>query len=117
MTDWPVQPLPDDLAARAQRAAAAVGMAIAPDICLMTFYPEGGALGLHQDKDERSETITAGVPIVSLSIGDSARFRIGGFKRKEPLETIVLASGDAFVLGGPSRLVSTRACKTKRATI
>ncbi len=100
----PVQPLPSDLAALARRVVEATGMTIAPDICLMTFYPEDGGLGLHQDKDERPETLAAGVPIVSLSLGDSARFRVGGFRRKEPLETVVLASGDAFVLGGPSRL-------------
>ena len=75
----PVQPLPPDLAALARRAAEAAGMTLAPDICLMTFYPEDGGLGLHQDKDERPETIAAGAPIVSLSLGDSARFRVGGF--------------------------------------
>jgi alkylated DNA repair protein (DNA oxidative demethylase) len=100
----PVQPLPADLAGLARRVADAAGMVLAPDICLMTFYPEDGGLGLHQDKDERPETIAAGAPIVSISLGDSARFRVGGFKRKEPVETVVLASGDAFVLGGPSRL-------------
>jgi len=100
----PVQPLPQDLKVLAQRAAAATGMAIEPDICLLVFYDETGAMGLHRDKDERPETIAAGVPIVSISVGDSARFRVGGFSRKEPLQTILLESGDVFVMGGPSRL-------------
>ena len=61
-------------------------------------------MGVHQDKDERPETIASGVPIVSLSIGDTARFVIGGFTRKEQPAPILLRSGDAVVMGGPSRL-------------
>jgi alkylated DNA repair dioxygenase AlkB len=61
-------------------------------------------MGLHQDKDESRESIGAGAPVVSLSIGDTARFLFGGLKRKDPLETILLESGDVFVFGGESRL-------------
>jgi alkylated DNA repair protein (DNA oxidative demethylase) len=42
--------------------------------------------------------------VVSISLGDTALFRIGGLKRRNPVETIRLESGDAFVFGGPSRL-------------
>jgi DNA oxidative demethylase len=45
-----------------------------------------------------------GAPVVSVSLGDTAVFRIGGLKRKDPGEAIHLQSGDAFVFGGPSRL-------------
>ena len=100
----PVQKLPDELKALARRAAAKAGMVTEPDICLINCYPEGARLGLHQDKDERPETIEAGIPVVSFSLGDSAKFMIGGTKRKDPVQTIILASGDAFVMGGPSRL-------------
>ena len=100
----PVQELPDDLKALARRAAAEAGMTIEPDICLINCYPEGGRLGLHQDKDERPETIEAGIPVVSFSLGDSAKFMIGGTKRKDPVQTVILESGDAIVFGGPSRL-------------
>jgi DNA alkylation damage repair protein AlkB len=100
----PVQELPDDLKDLARRAAAEAGMTIEPDICLINCYPEAGRLGLHQDKDERPETIEAGIPVVSFSLGDSAKFMIGGTKRKDPVQTVILESGDALVMGGPSRL-------------
>ncbi|MEK6287591.1 MAG: alpha-ketoglutarate-dependent dioxygenase AlkB [Acidobacteriota bacterium] len=100
----PVQELPEDLKDLALRAAAEAGMTIEPDICLINCYREHGRLGLHQDKDERPETIETGIPVVSLSLGDSAQFMIGGTKRKDPVKTIILESGDALVMGGPSRL-------------
>lgn len=100
----PVQELPEDLKNLAGRVAVEAGMAIEPDICLINCYPEAGRLGLHQDKDERPETIEAGVPVVSISLGDSAKFMIGGTRRKDPVKRIILESGDAIVMGGPSRL-------------
>jgi DNA alkylation damage repair protein AlkB len=100
----PVQTLPEDLKDLARRAAVGAGMTIEPDICLINRYPEGGRLGLHQDKDERPETIEQGIPVVSFSLGDSAKFMIGGTRRKDPVRTIILESGDTFVMGGASRL-------------
>lgn len=99
-----VQELPEDLKELARRAAREAGMEIEPDICLINCYPVGGRLGLHQDKDERPETLEAGVPVISISLGDSAEFMIGGLKRKDPVKKVVLESGDALVMGGPSRL-------------
>jgi alkylated DNA repair dioxygenase AlkB len=61
-------------------------------------------MGLHQDKDESAETIQRGVPVVSVSVGDTANFLFGGMKRRDPVQKILLASGDAFVFGGGSRL-------------
>ena len=100
----PVQKLPDDLKDLARRAAVEAGMTIEPDICLINCYPESGRLGLHQDKDERAETIEAGVPVVSISLGDTAVFLIGGLRRKDPVTSFLLESGDAILFGGPSRL-------------
>ena len=100
----PVQELPEELKDLARQAAHKAGMQIEPDICLLNFYSGVGKLGLHQDKDERPETIEAGIPVVSISLGDSANFLIGGTRRKDPLKTILLESGDALVMGGPSRL-------------
>ena len=97
-------PLPDDFRALAKRVAHAVGFLFEPDICIMNFYQGDGRLGLHQDKDEQPETIAAGIPIVSLSLGDTARFIVGGTRRKDPVRAILLKSGDAFVMGGPARL-------------
>jgi alkylated DNA repair protein (DNA oxidative demethylase) len=57
-------------------------------------------MGLHQDRDE--EDFAA--PVVSLSLGDSCLFRVGGLKRGDPSRSVRLSSGDAVVLGGDSRL-------------
>lgn len=97
-------PIPELLGEIARAAAAAAGYVIEPDVLLVNWYGAEGRLGLHQDKDERSETIESGVPIVSLSIGDSALFEFGGPRRRDPVERIWLESGDAFVFGGASRL-------------
>jgi len=61
-------------------------------------------MGLHQDKDESAESIASGAPVVSVSLGDSARFLLGGTQRRDPVETRWLESGDVFVFGGPARL-------------
>lgn len=99
-----VQKIPEAFIQIARRAAAEAGMAIEPDICILNLYTETGRLGLHQDKDERPETIQAGIPVVSISLGDSAKFLIGGTRRKDPVSMIIIQSGDALVMGGPSRL-------------
>lgn len=71
-----------------------------PDTALVNFYDEAAKMGMHQDKDERSVA-----PVVSLSIGDSCRFRFGNTEtRNRPYTDLDLASGDLFVFGGPSRL-------------
>ena len=71
-----------------------------PEACLVNLYREGAKMGLHQDADE--EEFAA--PVVSISLGDTAIFRIGGTERGGKTETIKLASGDVLVMGGPSRL-------------
>jgi DNA alkylation damage repair protein AlkB len=100
----PAPGLPSDLAAVAARAAREAGFRLTPDLCIVNWYGSSSRMGLHQDKDESRESIAAGAPVVSLSIGDSARFLFGGLKRKEPVEKILLESGDVFVFGGESRL-------------
>lgn len=71
-----------------------------PEACLVNLYDVGARMGLHQDRDEQELS----APVVSLSLGDTALFRWGGPDRKGPTRSIRLASGDALVLGGPSRL-------------
>jgi DNA alkylation damage repair protein AlkB len=100
----PAPAIPEDLAALARSAADAAGMALAPDICIINYYGADGRLGLHQDKDESPRSLEAGRPVVSISAGDTARFLFGGHRRRDPIETLLLASGDAFVFGGPARL-------------
>ena len=99
-----VPELPEDLRELAVEIAAAAGMRIAPDLCLINYYSSDGRMGLHQDKDEGPESLRAGIPVVSLSLGDTARFLFGGLKRRDPIEALPLESGDAFVFGGPARL-------------
>jgi len=77
---------------------------ISPDICLVNYYEKTGRLGLHQDKDESSESLCKGIPVVSLSIGDTADFVMSRTHDEEP-QTVQLYSGDALVFGGPSRLI------------
>lgn len=100
----PTPELPADLKRLAQDIAASVGMTIAADLCIINCYDRDGRMGLHQDKDESAASIAAGIPVVSVSLGDTARFLFGGLKRRDPIDAIPLESGDAFVFGGPDRL-------------
>jgi alkylated DNA repair protein (DNA oxidative demethylase) len=100
----PVASIPPDWVTIARRAAGEAGFDVTPDVCLINFYEGDGRMGVHQDKDESADSIASGAPIVSLSLGDSARFLFGGMRRRDPLETIWLESGDAFVFGGAARL-------------
>jgi alkylated DNA repair protein (DNA oxidative demethylase) len=100
----PAPPIPDELRTLSREIAASVGMTLDPDICIMNYYDAAGRMGLHQDKDEGERSIAAGVPVVSISLGDTARFLFGALRRRDPIETVLLESGDAFVFGGPSRL-------------
>ena len=99
-----VPPIPARLGDIARAAAGDAGFEMSPDICIMNYYSSEARMGVHQDKDERPETIARGVPIVSVTLGDAARFVVGGLTRREPTRPIVLRSGDVLVMGGPSRL-------------
>jgi len=92
---WP--PIPD-IIMRAWRDLA--GYPHPPQACLVNYYAADARMGLHQDKDE--EDFAA--PVVSLSLGDTGLFRVGGRKRSDPTNSVRLASGDAVVLGGEGRL-------------
>jgi len=71
-----------------------------PEACLVNFYRGGARMGLHQDRDERDLT----APVISISLGDDAVFRIGGCRRGDPTRSMRLRSGDLLVMGGPARL-------------
>ena len=71
-----------------------------PEACLVNFYGPATRMGLHQDRDE--EDFSA--PVLSLSLGDTCLFRVGGLRRNDPTRSIRLQSGDALVLGGEARL-------------
>ena len=71
-----------------------------PQACLVNFYEASAKMGLHQDKDE--ENFEA--PVLSISLGDSCLFRIGGQMRKDPTTSFKLNSGDVMLLTGESRM-------------
>ncbi|NLS05913.1 alpha-ketoglutarate-dependent dioxygenase AlkB [Rhizobium sp. P32RR-XVIII] len=71
-----------------------------PQACLINFYSDDAKMGLHQDKDEQDLK----APVVSISLGNSCLFRIGGLSRDDRTQSLKLASGDVIVLGGEGRL-------------
>lgn len=92
---WP--PIPEMVLAVWREVS---GYAHEPQACLVNFYHGGAKMGLHRDEDE--EDFSA--PVVSISLGDTAVFRIDGTERGGKTETLKLASGDVLVMGGASRL-------------
>lgn len=99
-----VPPLPVAFRDLARGIAALAGMPFDPDLCILNYYGAEGRMGMHQDKDESELSLAAGLPVVSVSLGDTARFLFGGFRRRDPVDALPLESGDAFVFGGPARL-------------
>jgi alkylated DNA repair protein (DNA oxidative demethylase) len=77
----------------------ATGVAYPPEACLINYYGPEARLGLHRDEDEEARE----APILSISLGDMALFRLGGPERKSPTRSVRLSSGDLVVLEGPSR--------------
>jgi len=102
--DLAVPPLPSEFRLLAAEIAAQAGMKLDADLCILNHYSGDGRMGLHQDKDESGASLAAGIPVVSISLGDTARFLFGGTKRRDEVQALRLESGDAFVFGGPARL-------------
>lgn len=71
-----------------------------PECCLINLYRDGAKMGLHQDRDEAEMA----APVVSISLGDTAVFRLGGTARGGPTRSLKLSSGDVLVLGRAARL-------------
>ena len=72
-----------------------------PDSALVNWYGPGARMGMHQDRDEAD----LAQPVLSVSLGDDARFRVGSVERGGRTESTVLRSGDVAVLEGAARLV------------
>jgi DNA oxidative demethylase len=77
----------------------ATGVAYPPEAGLINYYGADAKLGLHRDEDEEARE----APILSISLGDTALFRLGGPERRSPTHSVRLSSGDAVILEGPSR--------------
>ncbi|KZL19574.1 Alpha-ketoglutarate-dependent dioxygenase AlkB [Pseudovibrio axinellae] len=71
-----------------------------PEACLVNYYNSTAKMGMHQDRDEKAFE----APVISVSLGDTAVFRLGGTKRGGPTQSMKLSSGDVIVLGGDARL-------------
>jgi alkylated DNA repair protein (DNA oxidative demethylase) len=92
---WP--DIPDALLALWQAATAYRAL---PECCLVNLYRSAARMGLHQDRDETA----LDAPVLSVSLGDDAVFRIGGTSRRGKTRSIRLRSGDLLMFGGPARL-------------
>lgn len=100
-----VAPFPEWLGELGRAAVAdaygdpAAGERYRPDTALINHYDDDARMGMHRDADEQADD-----PVVSLSIGDTCRFRFGNAEhRGKPYTDVGLASGDLFVFGGPAR--------------
>jgi len=92
---WPMMPAP--LTALWEELS---GYPHPPEACLVNFYAAGTKMGLHQDRDEQDFD----APVLSISLGDAALFRIGGTTRGGKTISLKLASGDVLLFGGEARL-------------
>lgn len=93
---WP--PIPDSVLAVWR---VLTGLSRDPDCCLINHYAEGARMGLHQDRDEADFSW----PVLSVSLGDDALFRIGNTERGGRTDSVWLSSGDVLTLGGAARLL------------
>ena len=96
VTNKPWPKLPDCLDQLWQKTA---NWPSPPQACLINYYDEKARLGLHVDADENA----ADAPIVSVSLGDQALYRLGGPQRNDPTRSLRLSSGDVVVLAGAAR--------------
>ncbi|CCM77895.1 alpha-ketoglutarate-dependent dioxygenase AlkB [Rhizobium mesoamericanum] len=71
-----------------------------PQACLVNFYSDEARMGLHQDKDEQD----LAAPVVSISLGNSCLFRVGGLAHNDRTLSFRLSSGDVVILGAEGRL-------------
>jgi alkylated DNA repair protein (DNA oxidative demethylase) len=92
---WPA--IPDGVMAIWREVS---GCPAPPEACLVNLYGETARMGQHVDRDEEDRS----APVVSISLGDTALFRLGGLTRKDPTRSVKLASGAVVVLGGESRM-------------
>ncbi|MCF6444562.1 alpha-ketoglutarate-dependent dioxygenase AlkB [Nereida sp. MMG025] len=95
-TPWPVIP-PSVLGIWTTVA----GVDRPPECCLVNYYGTDAKMGMHQDRDEANFEM----PVVSVSLGDDALFRVGHETRGGKTESVWLQSGDVVVMGGQARLL------------
>jgi len=94
-TPWP--PIPDRLLALWDEVT---GYPAPPECCLVNYYADKARMGLHRDEDEEARD----APVLSVSLGDTATFRLGGLERRDKTKSFRLNSGDVLLIGGDNRL-------------
>jgi DNA oxidative demethylase len=97
VTGQPWPPMPTGLVKLWDRVT---HVAPRPEACLINYYAPSARMGSHRDEDEDDRA----APVVSISLGDDATFHVGGLRRGDPKQRLILRSGDVFVLGGAARL-------------
>lgn len=98
VTNEPWPPIPNSLLQLWRKITAETELL---NLLLINYYEGHAKLGLHQDKGESS----LDAPVVSISLGDDGIFLVGGLKRKDPFQRLLLKSGDVVWFGGPGRLI------------
>ena len=95
---------PRDLSEWTRQAAEKLGFGsdYKAEAGIVNFYQSDDTLTGHVDRSEKNMT----APLISLSIGLSAIFLLGGLSRDDgPVRAIHVRSGDLSILSGPSRLL------------
>lgn len=100
-------PMPDPIVALARKAlldADVACLGFQPDTGIINLFPHDSSLGMHQDRSEHPDLIAAGSPIITVSLGESAMFRVGNaFNQHGPFHDVELRSGDLIVMHGAAR--------------
>ena len=92
-------PFPEDLKQYGQEIASGAGFDLMPEAGIVNYYQEGDQLTGHVDRSEKNMS----VPLLSISLGSSAIFLLGGPDRDDPVVALMVRSGDVSFLSGPAR--------------
>eukprot|EP00850_Spirogloea_muscicola_P001282 SM000004S15152 [mRNA] locus=s4:1548564:1551656:+ [translate_table: standard] len=88
------------LAAKLARPALPPGSTFRAEAAIVNYYSEGDMLGGHLDDMEADLSL----PIVSISLGCTGVFLLGGPSREDRPLAMLLRSGDVVLMAGPARL-------------
>lgn len=91
---------PEEFSSLCCNIAHAIDQDLVPEAAIVNYYPVGSCMGGHIDDAEHDLE----KPIISLSLGRTAIFLIGGQKKDVVPTPILLRSGDAVLMTGESRL-------------
>jgi len=91
---------PEDLAQLCRNLAQLATADLIPEAAIINFYPMSSTMGGHLDDAEHD----LAKPIISLSLGCSALYLLGGRKKDLDPLPLLLRSGDAIIMTGESRL-------------